>query len=240
MLSYSIPNAKPFKPAELAYSISDAISAGLNVKPLTQLESFTECDPLLSFHQIPLTYGYIAQTLKWQSTNIQSEDFLSNEPCYFEDSIANIYFYIESNYTKSSNGRFTYALCELFEERSTLNFMLVLRGPGRIEASDLIKQFETRGFILWPTYSPDDILKNNGSKHGTFRKFYPNSNVTYFRDDGLLRCEYNTKKGISYLKLLHSSYVDRLAKTFDALPNVLLDIICSYVLGEFQIESLYW
>ncbi|AYV82951.1 MAG: hypothetical protein Hyperionvirus3_97 [Hyperionvirus sp.] len=43
------------------------------------------------------------------------------------------------------------------------------------------------------------------------------------------------KKGIKYLKLLHKSSVGRLGGVFDSVPNVLLDIICYYVLGKLVV-----
>ncbi|AYV83765.1 MAG: hypothetical protein Hyperionvirus11_38 [Hyperionvirus sp.] len=117
---------------------------------------------------------------------------------------------------------------------------LSLRGPMGIKGDDMRNQFQTRGFILWPATNSAHIFEHNALKYGTFRQFYSNCMVKLFAADNLLRCEYNTKKGLKYLKLLHNSYVGRLANTFNALPDVLLNIISSYVLGEFSIETLYW
>ncbi|AYV84057.1 MAG: hypothetical protein Hyperionvirus16_32 [Hyperionvirus sp.] len=207
------------------YSIADAISAGLNVEPIGLLRSFTETDPQLSFHQIPIYFEHIKQSLKWQSTNIISENFLSNELCYFiEDARPRIIFCVDPNNSSTPQGRFIYIVSSINE--------IGLAGPEYIRESEMKKQFETDGFLLWEAYSYEIMFKNYKLKYGTFRKFYPNHNLKLFRDDDLLCCEYNTSKGIKYLKLLHNSYVGRLSKTFDALPIVLLNIISSYVLGE--------
>ncbi|AYV81176.1 MAG: hypothetical protein Harvfovirus19_21 [Harvfovirus sp.] len=217
------------------FSIIDAISIGLTVQPVSTLGSFTETDPHLSFHQIPSYYEHIVLSLKWQSTNVISEDFLSNELCYFVESQSFSYFCLNSNNLEIPTGKFSYYLAEIVGD----NF-IVLSGPERLIQDNITEQFKSRGFILWESFDRQKNFENKPLKYGTFRNFYPNLRVKLIDNDHLLRCEYNTKKAVKYLKLLRKSYQDRLAKVFETVPNVLLDIISSYVFGEFLIEALYW
>ncbi|AYV81175.1 MAG: hypothetical protein Harvfovirus19_20 [Harvfovirus sp.] len=216
------------------FSIDEAILDGLMVGAVSTLGSFTETDPHLSFHQIPSYSEDIALSLKWQSINIISEDFLSNELCYFVQTTHRMYFCLDLNKAK-----FSYYIVRGENSPPDENHEIVLAGPRRMTC-DIYDQFRSRGFILWESHNHDLFFQKTRVKHGTFRKFFPNSIVTLFPNDELLCCEYNTQKGIHYLKLLRYSYLDRLAKVFDALPDVLLDIISSYALGEFLIEKLYW
>ncbi|AYV84048.1 MAG: hypothetical protein Hyperionvirus16_23 [Hyperionvirus sp.] len=169
----------------------------------------------------------------WQATNIISENFLSNESCYFlEDTEPRIFYCLDPNNSSTAQGKFTYVV--------TSYGIMGLAGPLYINETEMKKQYEMQGFLLWPAYDYSEAFKNKILKYGPFRKFYPNHYLRLYKHDNLLRCEYNTKKGIKYLKLLHNSYVGRFAKAIDDLPIVLLDIISSYVLGEFIIEGLYW
>ncbi|AYV82627.1 MAG: hypothetical protein Hyperionvirus1_206 [Hyperionvirus sp.] len=221
----------------MGYSIKDAILAGSKVEPLRALRSFTETDLSLSFHQIPKYFGYIAESLKWQATNIISEDFLSNQLCCFAEDGWRSHFCVDSNYSEKFKGTFSYNLISYYKHRPDFpdNRVVALLGPWVIEESDMRNQLETHGFILWPADNYEHSFIQEDLKYGTFRKLYPNYTVDALEDDAPLRCEYNTSKGIKYLKLLHNSYVERLEKTFDELPTVLLDMIASYVLGEFKI-----
>ncbi|AYV84805.1 MAG: hypothetical protein Hyperionvirus40_9 [Hyperionvirus sp.] len=221
----------------MTVTIKSAISAGLEVEAISDLGSFTETDPCLSFHLIPRYFEYIAEGLKWQSTNIISEDFLSKQLCCFVSVRGTIYFCSDSNYSERRPGRFFYVLSLAFRNEDAL---MALYGPDYIEKSDLQLQFKSHGFILWPAYDEEKKFQHAMTTYGTFRQFYPNYSVRLLRDDQPLHCEYNRKKGIKYLKLLQKSYVDRLTKAFDALPKVLVDIISCYVLGELLLESLYW
>ncbi|AYV84807.1 MAG: hypothetical protein Hyperionvirus40_11 [Hyperionvirus sp.] len=217
-------------------SIKSAISAGLEVEAISDLGSFTETDPCLSFHLIPRYFEYIAEGLKWQSTNIISEDFLSKQLCSFLECGGTIYFCSDSNNSGTPKWRYTYKLELYFKEQRGV---MSLSGPN-IKESDMQLQFKSQGFILWPAFNEEECLFKFEFKYGTFRQFYPNYSVRLLQGHELLRCEYNTKKGIKYLKLLGKSYVDRLSEAFDALPEVLLAIISCYVLGELLLESLYW
>ncbi|AYV84073.1 MAG: hypothetical protein Hyperionvirus16_48 [Hyperionvirus sp.] len=222
-------------------SIADAFSLGLKVESIATLRSFTESDPHLSFHQIDIHFEYIAESLKWQATNILSEDFLSKELCCFLDRQGSTTIYFSRDSNNSGTPRFWYALCDLknpsgiFEQAE-----LFLSGPQNILETTLKEQLESYGFILWKADKKQQLLETYNLKYGTFRNFYPNVNLSLLINEELLRCEHNTRKAIKYLKLLHKSYLERLSKVFDALPNVLLDIIVYYVLGEFLIETLYW
>ncbi|AYV81174.1 MAG: hypothetical protein Harvfovirus19_19 [Harvfovirus sp.] len=216
-------------------SINSAISAGLTVESVDSLPNFTENDPPFSFHKIPGYYNYIIQSLKWQATNVLSEDFLSNELCYFIERNSRVYFCVDSNNLEVPKAKFAYYLAT-----QSKDYVIVLAGPSKIKESHLQKQLKSRGFILWKAENLQNFLKNLEFKYGTFRNFFPNSHVTLLKNDELLGCKHNAMKVIKYLKLLQKSYVGRLAKVFDALPDVLLDIISSYVLGEFLIEKLYW
>ncbi|AYV80568.1 MAG: hypothetical protein Harvfovirus3_13 [Harvfovirus sp.] len=207
-------------------SIASAISRGLKIGPIPDLRWFTESDPNLSFHEIPRYFDEIALTLRWQSTNIISEDFLSNRLCYFV---------LDRNYFCTDTGRFSYSMNRLeYNGLEIKSCVFSLPGPWMIETSDLNEQLKCRGFILWKTDSKMDYFLNGNVVRGTFRNFFPKTTVKMLEGDELLQCEYNTKKGVHYLKLLHKSYVKRLWSVFDLIPIVLLDIIGSYVLGELK------
>ncbi|AYV82953.1 MAG: hypothetical protein Hyperionvirus3_99 [Hyperionvirus sp.] len=221
------------------YSVRAAFEAGLKVGPICSLGLFTEDDEYLSFHRIDSRFEYIAEGLKWQWIDIISEDFLSSELCYFmEGDGGSVFFFPDSHNSEIAKTRFLYALTgptysPRISDRGTLSY----HGPEYIKISVIEKQLESIGFIVWEGHNPLDRLRSSEKKgkYGTFRNFYPNVKVHLVAGDKYLRCEHNMKKGIKYLKLLHKSYVARLGRVFDRVPNVLLDIICYYVLGDLVV-----
>ncbi|AYV82871.1 MAG: hypothetical protein Hyperionvirus3_17 [Hyperionvirus sp.] len=220
-------------------SIDFAFDLGLQVESICELGSITETDPSLSFDRIPTHFEYIAQSLKWQATNIISEEFLSNEVCYFLVTDAGIYFFLGSHNSEKPDTRFAYVMSSRFYS-GIFNHQVCLSGPQDIEISIIKKQLKSYGFILWPAFDNRHRFGSAELKYGTFRNFYPEIKINLIECDSRLRCEHNTKKGIKYLKLLHRSYVERLSKVIDVVPDVLLDIISYYVLGEFIFKKLYW
>ncbi|AYV83142.1 MAG: hypothetical protein Hyperionvirus4_107 [Hyperionvirus sp.] len=222
----------------MEFSIEDAFYAGLKVECLGALPIFTETDSDLSFHMVPRYFESIAQTLRWQATNITSEDFLCNQLCFFVELGDSIVFCLDASYSGIPMGTFPYCVtASLCDTQKTI----MLLGPSSIAETVMEQEFISHGFLMWESECHMEIFGGSfKKKYGTFRQFYPQISVRLHRLDGPLRCEHNTKKGMKYLKLLHASYVDRLSKVFDELPRVLIDMISSYVLGEFLLESLYW
>ncbi|AYV83790.1 MAG: hypothetical protein Hyperionvirus11_63 [Hyperionvirus sp.] len=205
------------------YTIAEAFAAGLEVEPICNLGHFTEDDQNLSFHRIHSHFEYISQSLKWQWANIISDDFLCNELCNFVEGDTGVFFFRDSNNYEIAKTRFVYALRSSIYSPQILKMgILSFHGPQHMEKSVIEKQLKSYGFVLWEAYDEGDLLENKKAKYGSLRHFYPELEVYLAECDKYLCCEYNTKKGIKYLKLLRGSYIERLTGVFDALPNVLL------------------
>ncbi|AYV80583.1 MAG: hypothetical protein Harvfovirus3_28 [Harvfovirus sp.] len=206
--------------------IDGAILAGLKVNGIDKLG-----DVNMAFEQIPEHFRFIAETLRWQTTDVASEEFLNNQLCYFVDRRDHAYFCLESNYSETNKGKFAYYLEKSFF--GTSPGYIFLTGSLYMDKSEIENQLESRGFILWMGNNVSDTFEKNYVMYGTFRHFYPDLKVVLSGDDAQLQCKFNRKKGVKYLKLLLASYVERLFGVFDVLPSVLLDIVAVYVMGEF-------